>query len=387
MLIVGAGVVGACAALGLAARGVRVSLVEAAEPPRFDPARDDLRVFAVSPASLAVLERVGALAVIRATRWSPYRAMRVWQDDPVAALEFDAHLIAHDRLGAIVEDGLLRDALWQRVLAEPRIERCCPATVAAVNQTESSVTVSLVDGRQLHADVLIGADGSASAVRTLLGVALDQRDYEVRAIVAHVRTGQSHQATAWQRFTPEGPLAFLPLSDGRCSIVWSSASAARLLQLGEEAFREALGEAFQFRLGPIVSCGPRASFPLRRQLATPSARGRAVLIGDAAHAVHPLAGQGLNLGMLDAAALVDCVAEAESVESALRRFTRWRDSDNARAALMFEGLNDLFGDGGPGMPWLRQLGMGMVQRLSPLRREFALHAAGWVGEVPKLARR
>lgn len=371
----------------MAARGLKVSLVEAAEPARFEPARDDLRVYAVSPASLAVLERVGALAAIRATRWSPYRAMRVWQHDPTAALDFDANLIAHDRLGAIVEDGLLRDALWQRVLADSRIERICPATIASLNQDDDGAVLTFTDGRRTAASVVVGADGAASTVRNLLGVDPDQRDYGIRAVVCHVRTERAHEATAWQRFTPEGPLAFLPLSDGRCSIVWSTAAAARRLSLPDSVFREELGEAFQFRLGSVVSCGPRASFPLRRQLATPSARGHVVLIGDAAHAVHPLAGQGLNLGVLDAAALVDCVAEADSVESGVRRFTRWRDSDNARAALMFEGLNDLFGDGGPGMPWLRQLGMGVVQRLAPLRREFALHASGWVGEVPTLARR
>jgi ubiquinone biosynthesis UbiH/UbiF/VisC/COQ6 family hydroxylase len=214
-------------------------------------------------------------------------------------------------------------------------------------------------------------------------------------VVAHVRTARSHEDTAWQRFTPQGTLALLPLADGRVSVVWSlkDARATSVLALEDAGFRAAITAASDARLGEVLDTTPRAAYPLRLQLARSYAGARLALVGDAAHVFHPLAGQGLNLGLLDAAALVEVLAGAARARedlgaaAVLGRYARWRQGDVARAARAFEWLDGLFrSDVGP-LPWLRRTGLSLVQRSGPLRRELALHASGFAGRVPELARR
>jgi ubiquinone biosynthesis UbiH/UbiF/VisC/COQ6 family hydroxylase len=395
VLVAGGGVVGAALALALARERLDVALVETRGPPPFDPTEVDLRVFAVSPASTAFLSRLGAWPRIAALRVSPYTRMRVWEQGAADELTFDAALVGAPELGHIVEDRVLRAGLWAALEAEPAVRRACPARVVRCEPGAGDVRVELDDGTRWRARLVVAADGAHSPLREGAGMDLETMPYGERAVVAHVRTERPHEATAWQRFTPAGPLAFLPLADGRVSVVWSlkDARATSVLALDDDAFMAALTEASDARLGRVLDTSRRAAFPLRMQLARRYAAPRLALVGDAAHTVHPLAGQGLNLGLLDAAALAEVLGNAAGARgdlgapAVLARYERWRRGEVARAAHAFGLLDGLFrSDFGP-LPILRRAGMGLVQRIVPLKREFALHASGFAGRVPALARR
>jgi 2-octaprenylphenol hydroxylase len=237
--------------------------------------------------------------------------------------------------------------------------------------------------------LLIGADGAQSRTRELLGIETAGHAYSQDALVAHVRTAKPHAATAWQRFLPTGPLAFLPLPDGRSSIVWSTArgEAARLRSLDAAAFGEELTRASGGALGECELTTPVVSFPLKLQYAIDYVRLRAVLLGDAAHVVHPLAGQGLNMGLLDCASLADVLAVTGNggflgEQKLLRRYERWRRSENLLTAAVTDGLERVFASGNPALSRLRVLGLGAVGRASFIKREFAQRAMGLGGDVP-----
>jgi 2-octaprenyl-3-methyl-6-methoxy-1,4-benzoquinol hydroxylase/2-octaprenylphenol hydroxylase len=260
----------------------------------------------------------------------------------------------------------------------------CPAEVVDVENGVDAVTATLTDGTRLRAKLLIAAEGAQSSIRTKLGIAFKGRDYGQRAVVAHVATERPHQGTAWQRFQPGGPLAFLPLADGRCSIVWSlpDAEAARILALDDTAFRAELGCAFDFRLGAISATTPRAAFPLRLRLAEKYVVGRCALAGDAAHVVHPLAGQGMNLGFRDVACLRRVLRTARERGSdlgaahILRRYERERRSENTLAARGFDTIERIFGSSRPTLAALRATGLFAIECIAPLKHRLADVAAG-----------
>lgn len=395
VIVVGAGVAGAAMALALAQQRLDVAVVDTRAPEPFDPAAEvDLRVFALSPASIALLDRVGAWSRIARQRVSPYSRMRVFERDASDEVAFDAALVGARDLGVIVEDRLLRAELWAQLDAA-RVTRRCPARATALEPGRETATLVLDDGSAPSARLVIAADGAASPVRGFAGIEVDAEPYGERAIVAHVAHSRSHEATAWQRFTPDGPLALLPLADGRSSIVWSAkdARATALLRLDDDAFRAALAEAFGDRLGAFDAITARAAYPLRLQLAQRYAGDRVALVGDAAHVVHPLAGQGLNLGLLDVGALAETIADATRAKrdpgdaATLRAYDGWRRGDAALAARAFDTLDGLFRGDRLGLPWLRRVGMGLVNRSSAVKRELALHACGFSGRVPALSRR
>jgi 2-octaprenylphenol hydroxylase len=263
-------------------------------------------------------------------------------------------------------------------------------TVRSMQVDEGEARIRLDDGRDLCAKLLIAADGVASKSRELLGIESAGHVYHQDALVAHVRTAKPHESTAWQRFAPTGPLAFLPLPDGRSSIVWSLAreQARRLRSLDAVAFAAALEEASAGALGGLELTTPVASFPLQLQYALDYARPRAVLLGDAGHAVHPLAGQGLNLGLLDCASLAETLAPARGdaqllgEPKLLRRYERWRKSENLFAAAGLDALERLFASSDTVVARLRSAGLGAVGRLPMLKRELALRALGVAGDVP-----
>ncbi len=395
VLIAGGGVVGSALALALARTRLQVMLVEARPPEAFDPAHTDLRVFALSPASAAILARLGAWPQVLAMRACVYHHMRVWESGPDDELAFDAGLIGSDSLGWIVEDRVLRAALFSCVQAESSIDVVCPAAVTRSDAGAAGARVELDDGRRIHARLVVAADGVASPLREAAGIPLDRCEYGERAVVAHVRTSAVHQSTAWQRFTTAGTVALLPLADGRSSVVWSlkDARATAMLALDDAAFCAALEQALGGRIGSVLETSARAAFPLRLQLAHDYVAPRLALVGDAAHVFHPLAGQGLNLGLLDAAALAEVLADAHAERRdigsvlVLAGYAAWRRGEVARAARTFELLDGLFrSDFGP-LPLLRRLGLRIVQRSGPLKRELALHASGFAGRVPALAQR
>ena len=404
--VIGAGVVGCAAALAFARDGWRVALVEAQMPTPWRADAPDLRVYAFAPDNAALLDDLDVWHEVVSARVQPYRAMRVWDAAGGGELAFTAERLGRSELGWIVEHGLLVDRLWNAV-QRAGVTMHCPQRVIALAQDNDSATLTLEDQSQLRAKLVIAADGPDSALRELAGLAAPRHDYGQRAVVAYVETELPHRDTAWQRFLPGGPLAFLPCPNApgdartdrhRSSIVWTlpDADAQRLLALDDETFRRELTRAFDATLGEVVAVGKRVAFPLRRQLAQNYVSGRVVLAGDAAHVVHPLAGQGVNLGLRDVAALRELPRSGAQQSSGkdrrasreriapqlsitpqrLARYARIRKSENALAAYSFEGLNRLFSNDAPLPTLLRGRLLGLFGRITPLVDRLAKRASG-----------
>lgn len=381
--IVGGGVVGAACALALAKLGLDVALIEGREPRRWAADQPDLRVYAFAPDNAALLDGLGVWAAIRDARAQPYRRMCVWDAAGGGELSFDADALGRMQLGWIIENALLVDRLWA-ALPAAGVRLHCPNRVESSEADEEGVRLRLQDGTRLDAKLAIAADGADSGLRGAAGVEVAQHDYAQRGVVAYVETGQPHEQTAWQRFLPSGPLALLPFTDGRCSIVWTlpNDEAERMLALDDDAFARELTSASAARLGPIRPVSPRVAFPLRRQLARQFVNGRIILIGDAAHVVHPLAGQGVNLGLRDVAGLHDLVADAlaRRVEwSAPHRLARWarqRRSESTAAAHTFDGINRLFSNDEMHLTLLRGPLLGLAGRVPPLANLLWRKASG-----------
>lgn len=381
--VAGGGVVGAACALALARAGLDVALVEARPVPRWLAEQPDLRVYALAPDNAALLDALGVWPQVVRARAQPYRKMRVWDAGGGDELAFDATTLARDELGWIVENGLLVDRLWAALVAAG-VQVHCPARVQGMEQDEAGVRLQLDDGTRLEARVAVAADGGASELRRLAGLDVDAHDYGQRGVVAFIETADPHQETAWQRFLPTGPLALLPFTQGRSSIVWTlpEAEAQRVLALDDAAFALELTDASAARLGRAQPVSERAAFPLRRQLVRQQVAGRVLVLGDAAHVVHPLAGQGVNLGLRDVAALRTEVesAQARRVDWAsahrLQRWARRRRSDNTVSAYAFEGINRLFSNADPLAVLARGPLLGLAGKLPPLTRALWRHAAG-----------
>ncbi len=382
--VVGAGMVGAALALRLADEGFDVALIESREPAPWRAQDDvDLRVVAMAPSSIAFLDRVGAWNNIVASRANPYTRMRVWDAAAPGELTFDAKEQGESSLGYIVENRLIQSVLWNS-LRQTNIALHIPANVISSDIDADRRVLALDDGTSVAARLIVAADGAESALRKMVGIDVHERSYDQRAIVAHVSTQRSHEATAWQRFLPHATLAFLPLGDGRSSIVWSAPmnEIERLLALDDAAFCHELGAAFDFRLGNITSTTQRVAIPLRLVLAKRYIAPRLALAGDAAHVVHPLAGQGVNLGLRDAAELADAIISARdskrdfAADTVLRRYERRRRSDDSLSAYAFDAIQRVFGSEFLPLAAARGAALSIVDRVPPLKKLFARHAAG-----------
>jgi 2-octaprenylphenol hydroxylase len=397
VVIVGAGVIGAVMASLLAVRKLtapgRVAIIADRFATAPAAAADwDLRVFALSRASERVLKACGVWDALPAQRVFAYERMCVWdaggEPNGKSSLRFDCAEIGEPDLGHIVDGRFLQWQCLQAARAAGAV--LIEAGLEAIIATDADISVRLSDGRALRSQLLIAADGQESKARALLGIDTAGHIYHQDALVAHVRTAKSHANTAWQRFLRPGPLALLPLADGRSSIVWSTAlaGAARLRALDPEAFGAALTAASGEVLGNCELSTPLASFPLKLQYAVDYARPRAVLLGDAAHVVHPLAGQGLNLGLLDCAVLADVLGQAGGgaffgEHRLLRRYERRRRSENMLAAGAFDGLEQLFSTANPLGAGLRAAGLRAVGKVPFVKRRLALRALGMAGDVPE----
>jgi ubiquinone biosynthesis UbiH/UbiF/VisC/COQ6 family hydroxylase len=389
IVVAGAGPVGLLFALRLAranaTASLRLRIVDAGAPARWQAEAVDPRVYALSRESQWLLGDLWA--VVAARRVSPYRRMQVFEgEDPAGqgSIVFDAAEIGEPDLGHIVEDTLLRTVLLE-ALGRSGVQTVFGSGVESIRQAGERLALVTMTGDALDADLIVGADGGDSRVRAAAGIRVLEKDYEQRALVAHVVTELPHGETAWQRFLPGGPLAFLPLADGRSSIVWTcpDSDAERLLALGDTEFLAALQDASANVLGRIESCSRRLSFPLALKSATSYTRPGIALIGDAAHSVHPLAGQGMNLGLRDAAVLADTLVSALAAghypgdEFVLRRYARAQKARNLGMQLAFDGLNTLFGPGVPAFAApLRRLGMAAVNRAEPAKRMLMRRALG-----------
>ncbi|RUL76880.1 UbiH/UbiF family hydroxylase [Dyella choica] len=376
--------VGAAAALALSRAGFSTALLEAREPAAWHPQDDvDLRVVGLAPSSIKLLDELGVWTSIRDARACPYAHMHVWDAQNGAAIDFDAADEGRSELGYIVENNLVQWELWQ-ALDAAGVQRLCPVAVKDFETRADRVVLELADGESVSVRLLVAADGGNSPLRVRAGIATSGRDYSQRAVVAHVNTERPHGHACWQRFLPSGPLALLPLADGRSSIVWSlpEGEARRVLSLEDEAFIKELGVASDFRLGRVTATTRRVAFPLKLQLASAYHAERFALLGDAAHVVHPLAGQGVNLGLRDVAELRDVLAAARdegrdfSSPQVLHRYARRRRSADMLDAYGFDALARVYA--WQSAPWVAARGVGvrLVDRLLPLKRRLAAHAAG-----------
>ncbi len=400
VLIAGAGVVGlTVAALLLTGRcgeRVRVRILEARGLPRWDAASADLRVYALSRASQQVFERLGIWHNVVATRACAYRQMHVWEgDDPEgrAALHFDSADIGEPDLGHIVEDSLLRSRLVELIESKAAGEIATGAEITAIAVGDREVGVTLGNGGAASGTLLLAADGTESIVRALLDMPVASRGYAQTALVTHVASVRPHRETAWQRFLPGGPLALLPLADGRSSIVWSlpTAEAQRLIAAPAAEFLAELNQASGGVLGELTDAAERGAFALQVLHALKYCRPRVALLGDAAHTVHPLAGQGMNLGLLDAACIADVVERALAAFEdpgdfkVLRRYERERKGENLQMLLALDALHHAFRLPAAGAP-LRAFGIRAVDSSPSAKRFFMRRALGLNTRSKKLLR-
>ncbi|MFJ2547960.1 2-octaprenyl-3-methyl-6-methoxy-1,4-benzoquinol hydroxylase [Pseudomonas sp. NPDC087612] len=400
LLIVGAGMVGSALALALQHSGLEILLLDGSplsikpfdQQSAFEP-----RVSALSAASQRILERLGAWQGVSERRLSPYSDMHVWDGSGTGQIHFSAASVHAEVLGHIVENRVVQDGLLER-LHDSEIGLLANARLEQMRRSGDDWLLTLADGRTLRAPLVIAADGANSAVRRLTGCETREWDYLHHAIVTSVRCARPHQATAWQRFTDEGPLAFLPLlRDGQqdwCSIVWSTTpeQADHLMALSDEAFCAELERAFEGRLGGVLQADPRVCVPLRQRHAKRYVAEGLALIGDAAHTIHPLAGQGVNLGFLDAAVLAEELLHAyERGERladirVLSRFERRRMPHNLALMAAMEGFERLFQADPLPLRWLRNSGLKWIEQLPEAKALFVRQALGLSGDLPELAR-
>jgi 2-octaprenylphenol hydroxylase len=399
LLIVGAGMVGSALALALQGSGLNVVVVDGGPlsvKPFDAQAMFEPRVSALSTASQRILDRLGAWDGIAGRRTSPYGEMQVWDGSGTGQIHFSAASVHADVLGHIVENRVVQDALLER-LHDCDVGLLANARLEQMRRSGDEWLLTLADGRLLRAPLVIAADGANSAVRRLTGTETREWDYLHHAIVTSVRISKPHRKTAWQRFTDTGPLAFLPLQrEGEhwCSIVWSVTpkEAERLTALDDETFCRELEQAFEGRLGPVVAADPRLCVPLRQRHAKRYVAEGLALIGDAAHTIHPLAGQGVNLGFLDAAVLAEVLLHANERGErladvrVLSRFERRRMPHNLALMAAMEGFERLFQADQLPLRWLRNTGLKVVDQIPEAKATFVRQALGLSGDLPALAR-
>lgn len=395
VIVVGGGMVGALTAAALGACGIDVVLLEKTAPAPFDAEVHDLRVSAVSEASERMLEAVGAWDGIRQMRLCPYRRMLVWESQSTAQTLFDSSTIGLPYLGHIVENRVIQLGLWQQLQEMDNVTMVCPGQVDSL-QIETERVVISSGGQEYSAALLVAADGANSAVRSMANIDVEGETYNQHALVATVVTDEAQQDITWQRFTPNGPQAFLPLSGHRASMVWyeSGETIAMLKQLPDDEFLRAMESSFPERLGSLRSLEGLGSFPLKWQHANDYVGPRLALVGDAAHSVHPLAGQGVNMGMLDAAALVECIVDQNAKggdigsSRGLRRYERWRKPQNSVMIRMLDGIHQAFQPQSHAsvIGTLRGFALRGADKLRPLNALCIKLAMGLEGDLPQLAR-
>lgn len=387
LVIVGGGIVGLSAACVFAPMVERIALVNKIPAPEWSPESDyGLRVSAINLASQKLLTDIGVWDDIQQMRCMPYHDMVVWQSLAEAEMHFSANMTRHSSLGAIVENNVLLQALSQRVKTLTNVSCYEPSSMQNFSElSDNNVLIELEDqqgeSRRLTSRLLIGADGVHSKVRSCAGISAARQDYQQSGLVCTVVSEKPHQDTAWQCFTEEGPLALLPLAAKQCSIVWSlaQAEAEQMLALSDEDFNARLSIASEYRLGGLQLASKRVSFPLAGSQANEYVSRRVVLLGDAAHAIHPLAGLGLNLGLEDLLCLQQLIQASDrelGSERVLQAYQRARKTENSSMQQALEAIDKLFRQPQPWFRSLRSLGFSASNRCKPLKMAFMRRALG-----------
>lgn len=392
--IVGAGMVGAALAAALAPTGLSILLLVANRPESFDSSQPhDLRVSAISPASENFIRHVGAWSGVEQRRLCPYKRMRVWETSGQGDTRFDCADIDQPVLGHIVENRILQLALWEQLERCDNVELRCPVSIEKLDYQPDVAPPRLRcdDGSQLSCRLLVAADGGFSWIRQQVGIGVHNWSYPQHALVAYVETDYPQQDITWQRFVPSGPQAFLPLSGPYGSVVWYNRpeEVTRLQHLEPNRFLEELQASFPSELGDIKQLLGRASFPLRSQYALDYVKPGVALVGDAAHMIHPLAGQGVNIGLLDAAQLAQQITDAVQTDqdwssvSVLQQYQKARKQHNL---LMMGGMDlicRVFSNDKAPLKLLRNIGLGVAQRLAPARNQAMKFAMGLDDKFPR----
>lgn len=395
VIIVGGGLIGATLAGLLGQQGVSCIVLQAGArgPAPAEPVIDP-RTLAITPASMRILRRLNVWERLPSEAIGLIRRMHVWDENGNGEIRFDCEELCEPCLGYIVEQGVLQKGVHQV------LEFITPVTVTAGEQPvavhwRSDAVILELPGRKFSAKLLVAADGAHSSARELAGIGHGVHDYRQTAVTCIAKTALLHSATARQRFLSTGPLAFLPLADPhRCGVVWSTGPehAEHLLTMDAEQFRQTLKIAFAGTLGEILECGGRVGYTLQRAQAECYCKERIVLAGDAAHSVHPLAGQGANLGLLDAACLAEVLLDARKKGRdlgkmrVLRRYERWRKGENHLMMMVFEGFKYLFENQSSPVPLLRNMGLNFVDQNSYLKHLIMRRAMGLAGDLPETAR-
>ncbi len=396
VVIVGGGMVGATIACALGDSNLSVAVLENHYPAEYESTQpNDLRVSAISVASQNILTMVGAWEGILSRRSCPYRRMKVWEaSEDNASTEFNSEHIGRDYLGHIVENRIIQLALLERLQQFDNIDLICPAGIQEIDYSPGSSMIRFDNDKEIIARLLIAADGGESKVRAAAGIGVNKWDYEQSALVASVTTSYLQQDITWQQFTPTGPLAFLPLSGNHASLVWYNTpeNIKRLMALPDEQFMQELNATFPECLGSIDQLLGRGAFPLRRQHAQQYVAEGIALAGDAAHMIHPLAGQGVNIGLLDAAALAETLLVAARTGEDITELELLKDYEKQRRQhnLIMMQTMDLFyrvfsNQSGP-LKLLRNVGLGIAGRAGPAKNKVMRFAMGLEGPLPALAR-
>lgn len=401
ILIVGGGMVGLTLALALRKQSSLTVAIADTLPMQTLKDEPDARVSAINLASQQLFANLDVWSAISAQRNQAYQHMHVWDKAGYGKLDFDHSMAETEQLGWIIENNIIRNALFEKAMQDDGITFFSEEKIQNIAMGDSEVFASFASQAPVTAKLLVGADGANSWVRQQMNMPMAFRDYDHHAVVATVRCPQGHQNTAWQVFLPTGPLAFLPLYDSNlCSIVWSTSpdEAKRISALNAEDFAKELTAASDGKLGNITLESERFTFPLTMRLAHDFIKDRAVLVGDAAHTIHPLAGQGVNLGLLDAASLAQVLTQQANLCSAkeasatwvnnktLKAYSRWRRSDAADMVAAMEGIKQAFTPQNDVVKFVRGVGMSLLDNISPLKRLLIQLALGEKGNLPELSK-